>query len=1219
MRPRRAFRSLLPIFAVSVLALAPTSAQAAVAGAFFQPENGQWMQPGTISILADAEPMSVTSGEVRFTVGGLPLAGCEDTMPVEVTIIPIDTPPGLGPSTLQCDWDATMMADGPYQVELWLDEGGGLELAADADAGAMPTPRLATVTYNIDGTAPADPSAVIDDLDPPTMADVDAGPTGTMTIGFGPSTDPGGSGIVQHEWCIGPSMLDCTGAVRSGTASAVATSATAAGAALTPGNTYYSCVRGQDLAGNFSNYACSDGFLADDVPTVPTNVIEDATSPATIDDDFVVGTGTISIAWTASTDADGIQDYDWCINDAADCSTPVRNGTTASTGLDAAGTAFADGSSYFTCVRARDNGGALSAYGCSDGFEVDASVPSAPAFVIEDATSPASVDDDLIATAGTISIAWATSGDGAGSGVADYDWCINTAADCTGALRSGTTAATDVDATGAAFTDGASYFTCVRARDNAGNTSGYTCSNGFDVDATAPSAPTTVIDDEAPPTSSDIDVLTSTGDTTIVWTASSDGTGSGLAPYEWCINTASTCTGAVRSGTTATTAVTTTGTALVSGTTYVSCVRSTDIAGNASAYACSDGFLVDTTAPTSPTGVIESQTSPATTDADVTTSTGTIAIAWTPAADGSGSGIQNYDWCINTAADCSGAIRSGTTAATGLDATGTAFTDGATYYTCVRARDNVALTSTYACSDGFIVNTTPPAPPAPTATVAPSAIEFGSQALVAGQTATQAITVTNTGASNLTVLAVSLRSSAITEFVVTNQTCLSNAGAHAPGSGGPIAPGGTCSITVAFDPTQTGVHNGGLRILSNATTSPHDVSYTGTGTNPTTIIKGTDDDDDLTGTNGDDDMDGEGGDDDMSGLDGNDDMDGGDGDDTISGGKGDDTISGGKGDDCLFGGAGDDRFFARGKLIGDDKAVRDGNDCIYGQAGNDQVTLGRHAGKLRVWGGAGSDNIGTGFGDDQVEGGAGFDRIFTGSFGDDTVVDTVTDEDQTQWTATKSRHRVLSRAFDISTFSGNDSVEIRAAYPSVPNRTIDGRIQTGQNLDTVVANITGSLKNSVARRGKTTIDLGDGVARNDKIRTEPRDTATLTLEHLDSAVVTRAETATIDATNVGTLDIRMNNKALGARLFVRASGKTRIKIRIGSRDDVVTIRGDDDTVVDRFSCGDGEDVLNIDREIWDRHSQRDRILIEKFCETINLLPAGSRSSNGASTDQVNDE
>lgn len=105
----------------------------------------------------------------------------------------------------------------------------------------------------------------------------------------------------------------------------------------------------------------------------------------------------------------------------------------------------------------------------------------------------------------------------------------------------------------------------------------------------------------------------------------------------------------------------------------------------------------------------------------------------------------------------------------------------------------------------------------PVASVSPSPFDFGNQ--VVGQTsAAQVFTVQNTGNADLNMASASVSG----DFAISSDEC----------SGTSVAPGGTCTISVTFTPTQTGSLTGALTISDNAADSPQQVSLSGTGTQP---------------------------------------------------------------------------------------------------------------------------------------------------------------------------------------------------------------------------------------------------------------------------------------------------------------------------------------------------------------------------------------------------
>jgi hypothetical protein len=107
---------------------------------------------------------------------------------------------------------------------------------------------------------------------------------------------------------------------------------------------------------------------------------------------------------------------------------------------------------------------------------------------------------------------------------------------------------------------------------------------------------------------------------------------------------------------------------------------------------------------------------------------------------------------------------------------------------------------------------TPPAGTAPSVSLSPTSLAFGSQT-VGTTSVPQSVTLTNSGTAALTITAIS----AAGDFAQTN-TC-----------GGSVAQGGSCTIGVTFTPTAAGARTGSLTIADNAANSPQSVSLTGTG------------------------------------------------------------------------------------------------------------------------------------------------------------------------------------------------------------------------------------------------------------------------------------------------------------------------------------------------------------------------------------------------------
>jgi len=110
-----------------------------------------------------------------------------------------------------------------------------------------------------------------------------------------------------------------------------------------------------------------------------------------------------------------------------------------------------------------------------------------------------------------------------------------------------------------------------------------------------------------------------------------------------------------------------------------------------------------------------------------------------------------------------------------------------------------------------------------TATVINPVAKFSTTSLAFGKvkygtsSSPQSITVTNIGATNLTISKVSLSGANPGDFLVTN------------GCSSPLAPKGTCSISVTFKPTAKTSRSATLTVTSNAFISSQAISLSGTG------------------------------------------------------------------------------------------------------------------------------------------------------------------------------------------------------------------------------------------------------------------------------------------------------------------------------------------------------------------------------------------------------
>ena len=109
-------------------------------------------------------------------------------------------------------------------------------------------------------------------------------------------------------------------------------------------------------------------------------------------------------------------------------------------------------------------------------------------------------------------------------------------------------------------------------------------------------------------------------------------------------------------------------------------------------------------------------------------------------------------------------------------------------------------------------------------------VNFGNR-LVKTTSAAKTVTVTNAGASAITMNGITLNEA--TDFAISSNTC--------PAAGSTLAAGANCTIGLTFTPGSTGVKKGAVLIADTDPSSPQLVGVTGTGTSnvslsPTSIV-----------------------------------------------------------------------------------------------------------------------------------------------------------------------------------------------------------------------------------------------------------------------------------------------------------------------------------------------------------------------------------------------
>jgi hypothetical protein len=106
-------------------------------------------------------------------------------------------------------------------------------------------------------------------------------------------------------------------------------------------------------------------------------------------------------------------------------------------------------------------------------------------------------------------------------------------------------------------------------------------------------------------------------------------------------------------------------------------------------------------------------------------------------------------------------------------------------------------------------------PPAPAVTLFPTSLTYPIQS-VGVKSAAQSFSVYNTGSASLTISKIASTNAA--EFPISANGC-----------GGTLAAGGSCLVSVEFDPSAAGARTGSIQVTDNATGSPQTVALSGTG------------------------------------------------------------------------------------------------------------------------------------------------------------------------------------------------------------------------------------------------------------------------------------------------------------------------------------------------------------------------------------------------------
>jgi chitodextrinase len=419
--------------------------------------------------------------------------------------------------------------------------------------------------------------------------------------------------------------------------------------------------------------------------TAPSNLVATASSGIQV-----------SLSWTASTDNVGVTGYmvERCIGNG--CAAFVQIATTTVTSYADSG--LLNSSTYGYRVRARDAKGNLSSYSnvsyvnTPKGTNSDTTPPTAPTSLAAAATSSTQVN-----------LTWGASTDNVAVTGYFVERCAGT--NCSSFAPVGVAGSSNFSDTGLSASTSYSYR--VRAKDAAGNASGYSNTSSATTQAGADTTPPTAPSGLAATASSSTQI-------SLAWTASTDSVGVTGYRVERCMGTS--CTSFAQIGASTVTSFSDSG--LTASTSYSYRVRATDAAGHLSGYSNTASAATkagaDVTLPTAPTNLV------------ATASSSTqIGLTWTASTDNVGVTAYRVERC--TGANCTSFTQIGSTGAITFSNSG--LTASTSYSYRVRATDaagnlsnfsNTSSATTQAASD-----TTPPTPPTALAATASSSTQVG--------------------------------------------------------------------------------------------------------------------------------------------------------------------------------------------------------------------------------------------------------------------------------------------------------------------------------------------------------------------------------------------------------------------------------------------------------------------------------------------------------------
>jgi len=499
------------------------------------------------------------------------------------------------------------------------------------------------------------------------------------------------SGINHYDYQIG--TTPGTGNIIGWTTVGTDTSRTTTGLTLVEAQTYYHSVRSFDSVGNVSAVVISDGISIDYSAPITGTVYDGLGADAA----WTNSDTSLAFSWTGFHDAvSGIQYYKYAVglNAVTDNFIPWTPGS-IDTFIVLEGLELINDATYYGLVRAVDSLNYISVQANSNGIRVDVFEPTVG--VPSDGGFP---DQDFQRQADELTVVW-TGTDG--RAIDYYMISIGTTPGDTNTVAwTDVGAQTTVTLSGLNLNHGITYYSNIKAYDEAGNMSQVASSDGMTIDLYPPQ-PGSILDGLA----SDLEFTGSASSLSASWSGFAD-TVSGVSHYELAAGTAPGDSLIVPWTVLGTNLFITLPDTLTlnHATRYFVSVRAIDNVDRTSAWAASNGIMTDHFGPVG-TWVADGDSA----DTDFSNDDSSYQGFWSVFTD-SVSGLKNYDIALY---DETGSVFivlwQDNAQDTSINLTGLSLTEYHVYTLKVRGLDNVANIGPVLTSDGITLDMSAPAIP----------------------------------------------------------------------------------------------------------------------------------------------------------------------------------------------------------------------------------------------------------------------------------------------------------------------------------------------------------------------------------------------------------------------------------------------------------------------------------------------------------------------------